>query len=322
VRKAGNRVRITGQLIEAETGFHIWADRFEGDYNNIFELQDDITAAVATAVEPRLNLKELERSSRKPTSDLSAYDYCLRAQPLFFRGGDTQSNMNAEKLLRQAIAIDPRYSTALAYLADCIGRQCVRGTKPYDEGILEAAKFSQQAVEADPEDATALAVAAWVFSVFIGRFSLARGYAERALQLQPNSNFVCTNAGYAFMCFGELGIARQALEKAFRLSPLDPRLWFNFLARGVVAFFEKDFEESLSLLTRASDLFPTAPVPWRYKAATLVHLGRLKEAQEAVKVAGSLERAPSLKEVSDRTKYEHTWMRELYLDALKKAGYE
>jgi adenylate cyclase len=322
VRKAGNRVRITGQLIEAETGHHIWADRFEGNYNNIFELQDQVTAAVAAAIEPRLSLKELDRSNRKPTSDMSAYDCFLRAQPFFLRPFDTEGLIYAEKLLRQAVAIDPQYSTALAYLADCIGRQCVRGIKPYDEGVLEAARISQQAVEADPEDAAALGVAAWANSVFMGRFDVGREYAERALQLHPNSNFVCTTAGFAFLFLGELPIARKVLENGFRLSPLDPRMWLNFVARGMVAFFEKNFEESLSLLTRAIDLFPTSPVAWRFKAAALIHLDRTVEAQDAGRTARSLEHAPTLSELTRRTRYAHQWMTELYLGALQRAGYE
>ena len=208
-------------------------------------------------------------------------------------------------------------------MADCIGRQCVTGGRPYNEGILEAAKISEQAVEADPEDAAALAVAAWVFSIFIGRLALARGYAERALQLHPNSNFVCTNAGFAFICLGEFAIARKALENAFRLSPLDPRDWLNFLGRGMVAFFEQDFEEALILLTRAIDLGPSAPVPWRYRAATLIHLGRTKEAQDAVMTLRSLAPVPpTVKELSERTKYAHSWMSELLFNALKKAGHE
>jgi adenylate cyclase len=328
VRKAGNRVRITGQLIEAETGHHIWADRFEGDYNNIFKLQDDVTSAVAAAVEPRLSLRELDRSNKKPTSDLTAYDCFLRAQPFFFGPGDPESYVRAEELLRQAVAIDPRYSTALAYLADCIARRRVAGGRPYDEGLLEAATISERAVKADPEDAAALAAAAWVLAVFLGRFTAARGYAERALQLHPNSNFVCTDAGYAFMVMGELAVARKALENAFRLSPLDPRNWLNFFTRGMIAFFEKNFEEALNLLTRASDLRPLSAAPWRFKAATLVHLARAKEAQDAIRTIRSVTTArsplpmPTLKELSDRTKYAHSWMSELYFGALEKAGYE
>jgi adenylate cyclase len=218
--------------------------------------------------------------------------------------------------------IDPGYSSALAYLADCIGRQIVMGRLPYREGILEAAKISERAIEADPEDAAALAVGAWVFSVFAGKHDLARQYAERALQLQPNSNFVCTNAGYALIYAGEFSLGRNVLENAFRISPLDPRSWFNYLGRGLASFFERKFEEALILLTRSTELSPLSIIAWRFKAATLVHLGRIQEAQDAVKVSHSLTAVPPFAEIVERTKLPHEWMRQLYLNALQTAGYQ
>ena len=321
VRKAGTRVRITGQLIEAETGHHIWADRFEGDYSNIFDLQDEVTSAVAAAVEPTLSLQEIDRSNKKATANLTAYDCFLRAQP-FLRPLEAQSYKRAEALLRQAVANDPHYSSALAYLADCIGRQCIFGGRSYDEGILEAELVAQQAVDADPEDAAALAVAAWVLSAFIGRHVLALEYAERAMRLHPNSAFVCTNCGFAFTLSGDFERARNAFERALRINPLDPRNYFIFQGLGMVAFYERHFDKALALLTRSNDLAPLMRVAWRYKAATLVHLGRIKDAQEAVAVLRSLTPVQTLKELSDRAVFPHGWMKELYLGALEKAGYE
>ena len=322
VRKAGNRVRITGQLIEAETGHHIWADRLEGDYDNIFELQDEVTSAVVSAVEPRLNLRERDRSNKKPTSDLTAYDCFLRAQPYFLRPLDLPSYKRAEELLREAIKIDPNYSSALAYLADCIARQCIAGMVPYNEGLLEAAKISEHAVEADPEDAAALAVAAWIFSVFIGRPALAREYAERALRLHPNAAFVCSNAGFALVFVGEFERGRNVLEKAFRISPLDPRNWYIFSGRGMAYFFEKNFEEALVLLERSIELSPVGVAAFRFKAAALIYLGRTAEARKVVDELRSRPAAPTFQQISDRLKWGHQWMRELYLDGLQRAGYE
>lgn len=321
VRKAGNRVRITGQLIEAETGHHIWADRFEGDYNNIFELQDEVTSAVAAAIEPTLNLREIDRSNKKPTSDLTAYDCFLRAQP-FLRPLEAQSYKNAEELLRQAVTIDPQYSSALAYLADCISRQCIFGGRPYKEGTLEAERIAQRAVEADPEDGIALAIASWVLAVFIGRHNQSREYAERALRLQPNSAFVCYNCAYSYLFSGELDNARTTFERALRINPLDPRNYFIFQGLGAVAFFEKKFAEALLLLTRSNELAPSMRIAWRYKAATLAHLGRTEEAREAVAVLKSLTPVQTLREVSDRALYALEWMREMYIGGLEKAGYE
>jgi adenylate cyclase len=320
VRKAGGRVRITGQLIEAETGHHIWADRFEGDYSNIFELQDEVTSAVAAAVEPALSLREIDRSSKRPTSDPTAYDCFLRAQP-FMRLIEAQSYMRAEELLRRAVAIDPNYSSALAYLADCIGRQCIFGARPYDDGIREAERIAQHAVDADPEDAAALAVASWVLSIFIGRHVLSREYAERALRLHPNSAYVCSNCAQGYVNSGDLAKARKIFERALRINPLDPRNYFVLQGLGQVAFFEKNFNEALQWFTRTNELAPTVRVSWRFKAATLVHMGRIEEARDAATVLRTLTPVQTLQELVDRSKYD-AWMRKLYFEALAKAGYE
>ncbi|WP_229184648.1 adenylate/guanylate cyclase domain-containing protein [Bradyrhizobium oropedii] len=320
VRKAGQRVRITGQLIEAETGHHIWADRFEREYTNVFELQDEVTSAVASAIEPTINLREIERSKKKPTSDLTAYDCFLRAQP-FLRELDAPSYARAEGFLRQAVAIDPEYSSALAYLADCIGRQSIFGARPFREGVLEAERIAQQAVQADPEDGTALAVASWVLSVLVGKHAQSLEYGERALRLQPNSALVCVNSAYGYLFRGEFDAARHNFERALHINPLDPRNYFIVQGLGMVAFFERDFAKALSLLTRSIELGP-ARVTWRYKAAALAHLGRTDEAREAVSVLRSFTPVQTLKEIADRATHAHPWMRELYIGGLEKAGYE
>jgi adenylate cyclase len=321
VRKAGSRVRITGQLVEAETGHHIWADRFEGKHTNIFDLQDEVTSAVAAAIEPNLNLREIERSTKRPTSDLTAYDCFLQAQP-YLRPLTAQSYRRAEELLRQAVAIDPHYSSGLAYLADCIGRQCIFGARPFEEGVTEAARIAQQAVDADPEDAVALAVAAWVLSVFIGRQPIAREYAERALRLHANSALVCSHSAYVFLYGGDFADAGKTFERALRLNPLDPRNYFTFQGLGTVAFFERNFEDALTWLTRAIELAPSMRVAWRFKAAALVHLDKIKEAQDAVAMLRTLTPVQPLKELFLRNRYAHQWMCNMYLGALEKAGYE
>jgi len=321
VRRAGNKIRITGQLIEAETGHHIWADRFDGDYNNVFELQDEVTSAVAAAIEPTINLREIERSNKRATSNLTAYDCFLRAQP-FLRELDARSYTRAEDLLRQAVTIDPQYSTALAYLADCVGRQIIFGGWPYNEGIIEVERIAQRAVQADPEDGAALAIASWVLTIFVGKHAQSREYGERALHLQPNSAFVCTNTAYGYLYRGELEDARRTFERALRINPLDPRNYFIFQGLGIVAFFDKNFGEALRLLTRSIELAPSVRVTWRYKSAALAHLGRDAEAREAIVALRSLPPVHTLKEISDRAMLAQEWMRELYIGGLAKAGYE
>lgn len=266
-------------------------------------------------------LREIERSKKKPTSDLTAYDCFLRAQT-YLREFRAPSYAQAEALLRQAISIDPEYSTALAYLADCIGRQCIFGGRPYKEGTIEAEEIAQRAVQADPEDAAALAIASWVLTILLGKHAQSREYGELALRLHPNSAFVCTNSAFGYLYRGELEAARRYFERALRINPLDPRNYFIIQGLGLASFYEKKFEEALPLLIRSTELAPTARITWRYRAATLGHLGRVEEAREAVAVLRTLTPVQTLQEISDRTMLAHTWMRELYIGGLEKAGYE
>ena len=164
IRKGGQRARISGQLIEAATGRHIWADRFDGDLAEIFELQDRITMSVVAAVEPNLRLAEIERAQRKPTDNLDAYDLHLRALPsinAYTRDGFAE----AERLLRRAIELDPTYADALAALAECLVRMTVNGwVTDKQKSTTEACDLAGRAVGADPENAAVLAIAAWAYS--------------------------------------------------------------------------------------------------------------------------------------------------------------
>ncbi|MHC2332949.1 tetratricopeptide repeat protein [Bradyrhizobium sp. USDA 4454] len=225
-------------------------------------------------------------------------------------------------MLRLAASLDAQYSSALALLADCIGRQCIMGAQPYKERVLEAERIARQAVQADPEDGTALAIASWVYTILVGKHDLSREYAKRALRLQPNSAFVCVNSGFGYFYRGELDAARENFERALRINPLDPRNYFLIQGLGIVLFFERKFSEALSLFDRSIELAPSARVTWRYKAATLAHLGRSEDALKAVAVLRSLTPMQTLKEVTERTMISQAWMRELYFGGLEKAGYE
>jgi adenylate cyclase len=164
IRKAGQRIRISGQLLEAATGAHLWADRFDGEISEIFELQDLIATRVVIAVEPSLRSAETERAQRKPTDNLDAYDLYLRALPainVYTRAGFEE----AEGLLRRAVALDPAYADALAALAECLVRMVVNGwAADKQASTAEACALAGRAVTADPENASVLAIAAWAYS--------------------------------------------------------------------------------------------------------------------------------------------------------------
>src|SRR5262249_53673416 len=168
VRKAGNRVRITGQLVDATTGAHIWADRFDGALDDIFELQDQVASSVAGALEPKLRQSEIERASRKPTANLTAYDLYLRAS--------AQSNRFTEEgvaeavvLARQALAIDPSCAPAAAMIGTCRALQRFQGWGALSaDDVAEACRLAQQALEAGRDDAETIWKAAWTLFFLAG----------------------------------------------------------------------------------------------------------------------------------------------------------
>ena len=319
IRKAGKRVRISAQLIEAATGRHIWADRFEGDLAEIFELQDRITTGVVVAVEPNLRLAEIERAQRKPTNNLDAYDLYLRALPCI-NAYTREGFAGAEGLLRKAIALDGAYADALAALAECLVRMTLNGWSADKEASTnEACDLAARAVGADPENAAVLAVAAWAYSTLGVNFEQSLELANRALALHPNSVHVRSFCGWVFNYFGENQLAIEQFEEARRLSPVDPKSYFPMLGLAAAHFFAGHFEETVSLTSRILAEVPTHNVARRYRAAALGHLGRIDEAK--VVIADLLAAQPNSNLRSARsTNFRNVQMSRLYVEGLKSAG--
>jgi adenylate cyclase len=168
VRKAGNRVRITGQLIDTTTGAHIWAERFDGALDDIFELQDQVASTVAGAIEPKLRQSEMERARRKPTANLTAYDLYLRTLAQSYRYTE-EGHAEAIVLARQALAIDPSYAPAAALVGSCRVRQRVQGWGALSAAdIGEACRLARQALEAERDDADTIWRAAWTLFFLAG----------------------------------------------------------------------------------------------------------------------------------------------------------
>src|SRR6516225_3151375 len=185
VRKAGNRVRITGQLIDTATGAHIWADRFDGALDDIFDLQDQVASNVAGAIEPKLRQSEIERASRKPAANLTAYDLYLRAVAQSYRFTE-EGLAEAVVLAQQALAIDPSYAPAAALVGRCRAVQRVQGWGALsDEDIGEACRMARQALEAERDDAEAISLAAWTLFRLAGEAAMAAAALDRALALNP-----------------------------------------------------------------------------------------------------------------------------------------
>jgi TolB-like protein/class 3 adenylate cyclase/Flp pilus assembly protein TadD len=278
VRKAGSRVRITGQLIDTTTGAHIWADRFDAALDDIFELQDQVASSVAGAIEPKLRQSEIERASRKPTANLTAYDLYLRALAQFHRFTE-EGVAEAVALARQALAIDPSYAPAAALLGWCRGRQQLQGWGALsDEHIGEACRLARQALESERDDAETISLAAYTLFFLAGEAAMAAAALDRALALNPNAAHAWTIRGQIHAVRNEPEAAIEAVERARRLSPFDPYTFHCALVIAVAHVAARRFEQAIEWADRALHDQPRLVVAMRVKAVALAHLGRLDEA--------------------------------------------
>jgi TolB-like protein/class 3 adenylate cyclase len=281
VRKAGGRVRITAQLIEAETGTHLWADRFDGALDDIFELQDQVASRVIGAIEPRLRRSEIERASRKPTESLDAYDLYLRALAVRNTHSD-ESVHEAIALLKRALAIDPNYVPAKATIGWSRVHQRSHGRTPISEAeVAEAVALAWEALEAGKDDPDALWMAAFTLFYFTGEHAITATAVDRALALNPNSAHAWMTRGYVSLPQSETAI--EAFERAMRLNPLD-RLERGFSGGIAIAhLLARRYEEALDWSVRALREEPGYPTALRTKAIACAHLDRIEEAREAVR---------------------------------------
>jgi adenylate cyclase len=279
VRKAGNRVRITGQLIDTTTGAHIWADRFDGALDDIFELQDQVAASVAGAIEPKLRQSEIERASRKPTANLTAYDFYLRALAKSYRHAD-ESVAEAVVLARRALAIDPSYAPAAALVGRCRALQRVQGWGALsDQDIGEACRLARQVLEAERDDAETIWQAASTLFYLAGEAAMAVAALDRALALNPNAAHAWMTRGNIHAMRNEPEAAIEAVERARRLSPFDPYSCFYAGNLALAHFAARRFEQTIQWADSALHDQPRLVTAMRVKVAALAHLGRLDEAR-------------------------------------------
>jgi len=278
VRKAGNRVRITGQLIDAETGAHLWADRFDGSLEDVFELQDEIATSVAGVIEPALQAAEMRRSAARPTIDLTAYDLYLRALAVFFPISKERL-FQALGLFEQAIAIDRRYGPALSWAAVCHLRLVLDGWAEAPEtNRRNAVDLARQALEVGENDPDILASAAFVLGQFGEEIGAMIGLVDRALALNPSFARGWYVSGVLRMYVGQPDLAISHIETALRLSPRE-RMGQPLNAIGMAYFFKRQFDEAVAKLLLSIQDHPGYPNPYRFLAACYAHMGRLDEAR-------------------------------------------
>jgi TolB-like protein/class 3 adenylate cyclase len=314
VRKGGNRVRITPQLIDALSGTHLWADRFEGSLEDIFALQDRVAISVAGVIEPALQAAETARSTNRPTNDLTAYDLYLRAYPTLW--SSARQIPQALRLLEQAIARDPRYGPALAVAALCCFRLVVDGRSEDPEADrLKGTDFAKRALEVAGDDPGVLANAAYALAYFGEDIDAMMALADRAVALNPNSARSWALSAYLRIWAGQLDIALEHNEVSDRLSPR-AHVGTSAFAVGCIHVLARRFDEAVPKLLLSIQEDPSAPHNYRYLAACYAHMGRLDEAREIIKRLRTIAPVMSSDAFSGLRNPEH---RELLLSGLRLA---
>jgi TolB-like protein/class 3 adenylate cyclase len=281
VRKGGNRVRITAQLIDALSGTHLWADRFDGSLEDVFELQDKVAISVAGVIEPALEMAEIRRSAARPTTDLSAYDLYLRALAIFFPI-TRERIVEALGLLDQAIAIDRHYGPALAWAAGCHLQLVINGWAEEPEtSRRRGSDLARQALQVAQNDPGILAVAALVLAQSGEDIGAMIGLVDRALALNPSYAQGWVLSGLLRVWAGQPDLAIEHIETSLRLSPRE-RMGTPLAVIGTAHFFKRQFDEAAAKLLLSIQDHPGFPAPYRALAACYAHMGRLDEARAIV----------------------------------------
>ncbi|SLN45377.1 adenylate/guanylate cyclase domain-containing protein [Oceanibacterium hippocampi] len=281
VRKSGNNVRISAQLIEAESGGHLWADRFSGALDDVFDLQDRITAGVVAAIEPSVRQAEIERAKRKRPDNLDAYDLYLRGleQSYIFTPASRDAGLS---LLEQAIALDPGYAEAHGVAAFCLQQRYLWGGRaPADR--LAALEHAEAVAAARTDDSTALALAALAFSALGQRHESALVMVERALERNPSSAIAHNVGALVNMILGRPDTSAEHARLSLRLSPFDPLRHIPESALAAAHLASGEHDAALACARRALEANPVFSPGLTTLALCLVRLGRAEEARATVR---------------------------------------
>jgi len=281
VRKGGNRIRITAQLVEAETGAHLWADRFDGSLEDVFDLQDRVAISVAGVIEPALEAAEVRRRADRPRSDVTAYDLYLRALASFYPI-TKERLLEALELLQQAIAIDPHCGPALSLAAMCHMRLVREGWADEPEtASRKAVDVARRALQVAGDDPGILANAAFVLANFGEDIGAMMALVDRALTLTPSFSRGWFLSGVLRLWAGHHDVAIEHAETALRLSPRE-RAGTPLSLIGEANFFKREFDTAASKLLQSIQENPGYPHSYRVLAACYAQMGRLDDAREII----------------------------------------
>jgi adenylate cyclase len=291
VQRAGSRLRITAQLIDATSGTHVWADRVDGAHEDVFDLQDRITEHVAGALQPSIRLAEIERARRKRPQDQGAYDYAMRAMPQVW-ALEKDASARALELLDNALAIDPEYPLALSLAGWCYAQRSVYNwTDDIESTQRNALQHAERAAELGGDDPLILAVLGAVHSLLRNQ-GTARILLERAVTLDPNAAWAWSRLGWVENYCDRPEPAIAHFEHALRLSPLDPMNFNNYVGMGQANQIAERYDNAVAMYRRALEERPHAKWILRSLVSALAGAGRMDEA--AVEFKALMAAYPSL----------------------------
>ena len=321
VRRSGGRVRVASQLIDAETGNHVWAERYDRAVEDVFAVQDEITTAVVTAIQPAVADAEFRRALRKPRESLNAWEAYSRGQ--WHEGQNTEvDNERAKEFFQRAIALDPTFAAPYAALARAYSNDGPGwGTRSFEDAAELSAGWARKAIAIDPEDADARAMVAMAAMVS-GNMYEAHDQVQLARANSPNSPTALAMEGHVLLHTGRPVQARQAMAACLRLDPRGPLSAAMLHRIAITYYYERDYDNSAEASLRCLARYPGAVATYRWLAAALGQLGRMEEARAALDKA--LELSPRLFELYTRRR--PPWHRpedfEHMLDGLRKAGWQ
>jgi adenylate cyclase len=320
IQRVGGQLRVTGQLVETETGSHLWADRFDGVMTDVFELQDRVTATIAGMLDHRIRRVEIDRARRKSTADLTAHDLYLRALPGFF--AKTQAGYESSKqLLEEAVARDPGFAQARSMLARLAEVGVLSGWES-DVGAARerAIALARETLVLDSSDPLVLARCGYVLALLGGMHLEGAALVDRAIAANPNSAEAYIRGGWVSIFNGDFAAALDRAGMCERLDPLTTFPVGSMELRAAGFFFLRRFDDAIDAAERAIGRAPHYYLARPYLAASLAHRGREPEAR--VQASELLRYCPRLTLAQTRRNYlfRHEWMIELFLRGLEQAG--
>ena len=320
VRKAGNRVRITGQLVDAATGNHIWADRYDSTLEDIFDLQDRVTTSVIGAIAPRLERAEIARAQHKPTESLQAYDYYLRALANIYRF-TREANTEALKLTQTANNLDPDFAAPFALGALCFVQRWRAGwSNGGAEDVSEVRRLARRAIELDKDDPWVLALAGSALGLFVGEVEEGAALLALAISLDPNLAAARIWNGYVQLCLGEKDAAIEQFQIGLRMSPLDPRIFLAQNGMAMAHFLAGRYEEGSLWAKTALQQNPDYVGARRILMACHAMAGRVEEARQAWAVARQIDPTQRISTVLNIWNFRRPQDFQRYAEACRIAG--